>query len=547
MMAGGLAAGARHRNTYPPLFNEPGMRHSISTQMFAPHGGGGGGADPATLGRSRQTLAERFSEMTSDSRGHSTTHLAAAATSGALHPTGSSHALSRRPSLSHMRSTADLGGTSGGPESSGGGVRRERLLLVNFNAMYQRTRQVHSEKRGAMCAAERWRFAIFSVLGSVRAINTFKVAPGPSSSSSTSAAAANGGRSNSVSSGSGGAAALDARAKFRLGDYLATPSFAISPEMRLTLEKHRSEYSADDYAMLERLTERMPSFEKYTPSVRKQLCRLLQYERFGPNRVMIKQGHDPKSFYIIVGGRCNVYKEENGIQIDLNELNSGDAFGELALLKNTKRNASVKTIAPSEFFRVDRDDFLEVLKGTAEQDIQQKLDFFQSIPFLAALPLPNLMRLAEVCSRREWPTNSVITREREPVSCISLIRTGSVRVLRVAPFRKVPRVDGRYSLEPVGFPDLSSGSSSGGGGSRVVDIDSDLMETDGGSVSSEAAAAAATAGTVYKLLCVGVLPPGQYFGQEALFFYFTEARTILTSLLSDTSASSSTRSASATS
>ncbi|KAI9219549.1 hypothetical protein BC828DRAFT_163061 [Blastocladiella britannica] len=243
---------------------------------------------------------------------------------------------------------------------------------------------------------------------------------------------------------------------------------------------------------------------------------------------MIKQGHEPKSFYFILSGRVTVYKVEGEMRVDLNELGSGDAFGELALLKGTRRTASVKTNVPCEFFRIDRDDFLDVLKDTAEEDIKQKLDFFTTVPFLAVLPSSNLLRLAELCSKREWPANTVIVREREHVTSLSLIRAGSVRVLRLVPFTKVACNDHRYSLAvcpPPVWPDHSGPPGTAGyreahaGTSAVSALASAARHAAGGAhppSRSKSGHETDDSNVVWKLTCTGLLHSKGYFGQESI-------------------------------
>ncbi|KAI9152535.1 hypothetical protein H9P43_009327 [Blastocladiella emersonii ATCC 22665] len=399
------------------------------------------------------------------------------------------------------------------------------LNKLNLHAMYQQAKAMVGAKNGKLTPAEWWRFAILSVMRVVRALGGFNISVLEALEQSTQ-------QQDKAGGGAGGAGGGGARGpEFRLQDYVSRPTFIISPDIRQTLDKHRSEYTEEDFAMIERLTERMPSFQKYSPEVRRKLCHSLQYEVFGPGRIMVKQGHDPKSFYFILNGNVQVFKYENDVRIDLNDLSSGDSFGELALLKGTKRTASVKCTTRTEFFRIDKDDFLDVLKNTAEEDIQSKLEFFQAIPFLSDISPANLNRLAELCSKRKLPTNSVIVRERESLNAICMIRSGSVRILRIVPFRKVPRSNARYSLEPCPMPEPMAGTAAAAaaaahqkiaasvGAAAAASLEPGAMPSRpiGRDGSTPMAAASGNGGDVIcKLLCTGFLGAGQYFGQECV-------------------------------
>ncbi|KNE68664.1 hypothetical protein AMAG_12832 [Allomyces macrogynus ATCC 38327] len=294
-------------------------------------------------------------------------------------------------------------------------------LGFNLRAMYWKARQQLGVKGSGVTAAERWRFTILSVLRVVRALSGFQVSVADlihrESDALDPPVAAGGGGKAFATGGPGGP-------EFRLEDYLAHHTVVIPPEIRAVLSKHRAEYTKADFSLIGRLMETMPAFKKYSPEVRKKLTRCAQYEAFGPGRVMIKQNQDAKSFYFILSGHVQVYKIENDVRMNLNELTAGDSFGELALLKGTKRTASILTTSRSEFLRIDKDDYLDVMKATADEDLQSKLAFFQSVPFLADLPLASLVKLAETCTKRDWPTNAVIVKEREPLANFYLIRSG---------------------------------------------------------------------------------------------------------------------------
>jgi CRP-like cAMP-binding protein len=183
--------------------------------------------------------------------------------------------------------------------------------------------------------------------------------------------------------------------------------------------------------------------------------------------------------------------------------------------------ASVVCTRYTEFFRIDKQDFVDVLKASAEEDIKSKLDFFRGVPFMADVPSGNLAKLAEICSKRAWTTNSTIIREVESLQSVFLVRTGSVRVLRIVPFKKVQRSANRYSLEPCTMPSLNLSKSLAKGSNSTLSSSEEVHSNH----SSEAihlallnanVEKADTSNLTFKLLCTGVLGPGQYFGHECV-------------------------------
>lgn len=79
--------------------------------------------------------------------------------------------------------------------------------------------------------------------------------------------------------------------------------------------------------------------------------------------VVIKQGEEGDFYYIIKAGQCKVTRSsKTGAELTLAKLANGDAFGEEALLSDTKRNANVKMTKDGVLMRLSRKDFDDLLK-----------------------------------------------------------------------------------------------------------------------------------------------------------------------------------------
>ena len=80
------------------------------------------------------------------------------------------------------------------------------------------------------------------------------------------------------------------------------------------------------------------------------------------NTVLIEKGDETTSLYVIVSGKVKVYvADESGKEIVLNTQEAGEHFGELALLGDTRRTASVMTLEDCKFLVITKSAFLECL------------------------------------------------------------------------------------------------------------------------------------------------------------------------------------------
>lgn len=88
---------------------------------------------------------------------------------------------------------------------------------------------------------------------------------------------------------------------------------------------------------------------------------------FPKSSVIINEGDSSDSLYIIVKGRVTVYlSDENGKEVILNSQGEGDYFGELALVDDDKRSASVITAEKSTFLVVSKSDFKAVISSNPD-------------------------------------------------------------------------------------------------------------------------------------------------------------------------------------
>jgi NADH:ubiquinone reductase (H+-translocating) len=81
---------------------------------------------------------------------------------------------------------------------------------------------------------------------------------------------------------------------------------------------------------------------------------------------IIRQGDLADAFYVIVRGEAQVVREEDGCENVLARLGAGDSFGELGLLRNQRRSATVRALGPVDVLALGRGDF-DLLAGTWKQ------------------------------------------------------------------------------------------------------------------------------------------------------------------------------------
>ena len=96
-------------------------------------------------------------------------------------------------------------------------------------------------------------------------------------------------------------------------------------------------------------------------------CIVRQFTR---NETIVRQGEMGLGLYVIAHGRVKVDREERGVRIQVAELGPEQFFGEMSLLDNKPRSATVTGIEDSECLLLTRDSFVKLMNKYPEIPIR---------------------------------------------------------------------------------------------------------------------------------------------------------------------------------
>jgi cAMP-dependent protein kinase regulator len=108
-----------------------------------------------------------------------------------------------------------------------------------------------------------------------------------------------------------------------------------------------------------RVLKSMKIFESLTNSEKMKIARAFEYEYFSSGHVIVQEGTRGEKMYIIKDGSVQV--ECDGKEVK--QLTGGDYFGEMSLLHDEVRKASVIATGDVECFSIDRITFNKHLIG----------------------------------------------------------------------------------------------------------------------------------------------------------------------------------------
>jgi CRP/FNR family transcriptional regulator/CRP/FNR family cyclic AMP-dependent transcriptional regulator len=115
---------------------------------------------------------------------------------------------------------------------------------------------------------------------------------------------------------------------------------------------------------------RVPLFESLPPDRLAVLDAAAQRRSFRRGEVIFHKGDDGTSLFLIIEGQVKiVLPSDSGEEALLQVLDAGDFFGELALIDQQPRSATIVASEPTETLVLHREDFIAFLKATPEMAI----------------------------------------------------------------------------------------------------------------------------------------------------------------------------------
>jgi CRP/FNR family cyclic AMP-dependent transcriptional regulator len=116
---------------------------------------------------------------------------------------------------------------------------------------------------------------------------------------------------------------------------------------------------------------KVPLFQSLNKKQLEQLATWLVKREFGAGQTIVEQGKGGEGFFIIVSGKAEATRQRaDGSKIVVNQFGPTDYFGELALLDDGIRTATVVAIEKVDCLVLVRWDFLAKLETNADMAVK---------------------------------------------------------------------------------------------------------------------------------------------------------------------------------
>lgn len=121
------------------------------------------------------------------------------------------------------------------------------------------------------------------------------------------------------------------------------------------------------FALNPQILKSVPLFSSFSDAHLNTLLTCVQHRSYPRGAFILRAGEETDALYIILSGRVKVLiPDEEGHEVILSVMGSHEFFGEMGLLDDLPRSASVETLEACETLRLSKAGFLNVLKDNFE-------------------------------------------------------------------------------------------------------------------------------------------------------------------------------------
>ncbi|XP_033998061.1 cGMP-dependent protein kinase 2 [Trematomus bernacchii] len=164
--------------------------------------------------------------------------------------------------------------------------------------------------------------------------------------------------------------------------------------------------------------------KKLEPQHMREMVDCMYEKVYTEGQLVIQEGEPGNYLYVLADGLLEVF--QNGKL--LGEMRPGTAFGELAILYNCKRTATVKAVSQSHIWALDRQTFQTIMMQSTQARHDEYFSFLCSVSLLRGLPEEKLAKVVDCLEVDYFEKGEYIIREGEEGNTFFIIAKGEVIV-----------------------------------------------------------------------------------------------------------------------
>mmetsp|Transcript_86226 Transcript_86226/g.155316 ORF Transcript_86226/g.155316 Transcript_86226/m.155316 type:complete len:445 (+) Transcript_86226:169-1503(+) len=143
---------------------------------------------------------------------------------------------------------------------------------------------------------------------------------------------------------------------------------------------------------------------------------------------IIQEGDDGDVMFLIESGAFDCLKKLEGVEKVVKKCGQGDVFGELALLYNCPRAASVQATESAVVWELDRATFNHIVRDASSKRREEYEGFLKAVPLLSRLEDYDRMQLADILQQETIEAGKAVVTQGESGEKFYMVQDGELVV-----------------------------------------------------------------------------------------------------------------------
>ncbi|KRX06887.1 Cyclic nucleotide-binding protein [Pseudocohnilembus persalinus] len=186
----------------------------------------------------------------------------------------------------------------------------------------------------------------------------------------------------------------------------------------------------------ERINKRIQScfmFMGLTDSDKEIIVMAMEEKKFNPGDWIIKQGEDGNELYVVDSGELDCFKKfsKNEEPKYLKTYNIGESFGELSLLYNSPRQASIRAKTDSVLWALDRETFNNIIKQATISKRKKYQDFMLQVDLLKEMSEYEREQVCDSLRVMNFKKGEFVVKQGEQGDMFYMVEDGDLVALKI--------------------------------------------------------------------------------------------------------------------
>nr|XP_010306153.1 PREDICTED: cGMP-dependent protein kinase 2-like [Balearica regulorum gibbericeps] len=203
-----------------------------------------------------------------------------------------------------------------------------------------------------------------------------------------------------------------------------TQLYDLTRQSMFSFEKARVRKDSSEKQLIIDALNKNQFLKRLEPHQIRDMVECMYESTFQQGSYVIRQGEPGNHIFVLKEGSLEVF-QQNKL---LSSIPVWTAFGELAILYNCTRTASVKAITNVKTWALDREVFQNIMRVTAQTRQEQYRNFLRSVSLLKNLPEDKLTKIMDCLEVEYYNKGDYVIREGEEGNTFFIIANGKVIV-----------------------------------------------------------------------------------------------------------------------